>query len=292
MLELKGKTVFITGGAEGIGYHIGRRLAHAGMNIMLSDIDTTVLDKAVKTLKKEGFNAEGVKCDVSIPEDLESAAQKTIDTFGKVHMLINNAGVGASGPQQRIKENDWRWMIDVNLMGVVTGTQVFVPLIQSHGEGGWLINVASMAGFKGESFAGPYSATKAAVVSLSETWRSELGPSGINVSVLCPGYVKSRIYDSMRNRQECYGGPVHFEQILRKNPKLSILKEPVVTGIDTEIVGHRVLEALANDEFYIFTHPEIRDLVNMQFNNITEGFDQADASPVLDTVLPKESPNT
>ncbi len=281
MLELKGKTVFITGGAEGIGYHVGRRLASEGMNVMLSDIDTNVLDKAVETLKEEGFNVAGVKCDVSLQEDVASAAQETIDTFGKVHMLINNAGVGASGPQNRLRENDWRWTIDVNLMGVVYGVQEFVPLIQSHGEGGWLINVASMAGFQGMPFGGPYCASKAAVVSLSESWRSELGSSGIKVSVLCPSYVKSRIYDSMRNRQERYGGPIHFEDIVRKNPKLSILKEPVVTGIDTDIVGNRIVEALANEEFYIFTHPELREMLDERFGNIREGFDQADASPSL-----------
>jgi len=288
MLELKGKTVFITGGAEGIGYHIGRRLAAEGMNIMLSDIDTDMLDKAVETFKKEGFNVAGVKCDVTLAEDLEAAAQKTIDTFGKVHMLINNAGVGASGPQNRLKENDWRWTIDVNLMGVVYGTQVFVPLMQGHGEGGWLLNVASMAGFEGFGFGGPYCASKAAVVSMSESWQSELEPTGIKVSVLCPSFVKSRIYDSMRNRQERYGGPVHFEDILKKNPKLSILKEPVATGIDTDIVGNRVLEGLENGDFYIFTHPELRELLELRFGRIKKGFDQADASQALKADSEKE----
>ncbi|MFH2132116.1 MAG: SDR family NAD(P)-dependent oxidoreductase [bacterium] len=287
MLDLKGKTVFITGGAEGIGYHIGRRLAHEGMNIMLSDIDALVLDRAVKTLQKEGFKAEGVQCDVSIRADLESAAQKTIAAFGKVHMLINNAGVSVTGPQNRIRENDWRWVLDVNLMGVVYGTQVFVPLMQSHGEGGWLINVASMAGILGVAYGGPYCATKAAVVSLSEGWLTELEPSGIKVSVLCPAFVKSRIYDSMRNRQERYGGPIHFDDIVKKNPKLAILKEPVVTGIDTEIVGHRVVEALSNEDFYIFTHPEMREIMNTRFSNMKKGFNQADASPALDKPTPE-----
>lgn len=284
MKDLKGKTVFITGGAEGIGFHVGRLLGAQGMNVMLADIDTETLAQAVRTLKAEGLTAEGVACDVALKADIDSAARKIIETFGKVHMLINNAGVSVTGSQKSISEEDWRWVIDVNLMGVVFGAQVFAPLIKSHGEGGHMINVASIAGIHGVSFAGPYCASKAAVVSLSECWRKELQKDGITVSVLCPGFVKSRIYDSMRNRQARYGGPVHFEDEVKENPARAYNKELVVTGINTEIAANRVLEGIRDDEFFIFTHPHYRELHQMRVDNINAGFDKADASPALASV--------
>jgi len=284
MEKLEGKTAFITGGAEGIGYHIGRALAGRGMKVMLADIDEKMLDQAVNTLKAEGGNVAGITCDASLRKELENAAQKTIEVFGKIHILVNNAGVSVIGSQKHIAEENWRWIIDVNLMGVVYGAQVFVPLIQAQKEGGHIINVASMAGMKGLAYAGPYCATKAAVVALSEAWREELEPAGIGVSVMCPAFVKSRIYDSMRNRQEKYGGPVYFEDILKKKPHMISQKEFVVNGIDTEIAGNRVVEAIEKNEAYIFTHPNYRQVVDDRYKDISKGFDDAEKSPALKSV--------
>ena len=201
MKDFKGKTAFVTGGAEGIGYFIGQMLAKQGMNVMLSDIDTKMLNSAVKTLQAEGLKVQGVPLDVTLKEEWIAAAQKTVEAFGKVHMLIGNAGVGPNGAHHTIGENNWRWVLDVNVMGLVFGGEVFIPLLKAHGEGGYILNVASMAGIQGVSYAGAYCASKAAAVSISESWRSELQKDGIAVSVLCPAFVKSRIYDSMRNRQ-------------------------------------------------------------------------------------------
>lgn len=284
MEKLEGKTAFITGGAEGIGYHIGRALAGRGMKVMLADIDEKMLDQAVNALKTEGGNVAGITCDASLRKELENAAQKTIEVFGKIHILVNNAGVSVIGSQKHIAEENWRWIIDVNLMGVVYGAQVFVPLIQAQKEGGHIINVASMAGMKGLAYAGPYCATKAAVVALSEAWREELEPAGIGVSVMCPAFVKSRIYDSMRNRQEKYGGPVYFEDILKKKPHMISQKEFVVNGIDTEIAGNRVVEAIEKNEAYIFTHPNYRQVVDDRYKAISKGFDDAENSPALKSV--------
>jgi NAD(P)-dependent dehydrogenase (short-subunit alcohol dehydrogenase family) len=281
MKDLKGKTAFITGGAEGIGYHVGRLFAQQGMNVMLADIDTQVLDQAVKTLKGEGLPVEGVALDVSLKDAWERAAEEAVRTFGKIHLLMGNAGVAVTGAHKHIPENDWRWIIDVNLMSIVYGAQVFVPLMKQHGEGGHILNVASIAGIHGVSYSGPYCATKAAVVSLSEAWRTEFERDGITVSVLCPGFIKSRIYDSMRNRQERYGGPIHFEDEVKEKPARAYNKELVVTGIDTDIAANRVLEALQNDEFFIFTHPHYRELHEMRVKAMNEGFDRADASPAL-----------
>jgi NAD(P)-dependent dehydrogenase (short-subunit alcohol dehydrogenase family) len=280
MKDFQGKTAFITGGAEGIGFHVGRILARQGMRLMLADIDTGMLAQAVRTLQHEGFDVEGVACDVALKSEMAQAARETVQRFGKVHFLMSNAGVSVVRSQKNVSEADWRWIIDVNLMGVVYGAQIFAPLMKSHGEGGHIMNVASVAGIQGVAFAGPYCATKAAVISLSESWRAELQKDGIAVSVLCPGFVKSRIYDSMRNRPARYGGPVHFDDEVKAKPGLSLNKEMVVTGMDTDIAAERVLAGLKNDAFYIFTHPHYRELHRMRTGAIDEGFDQADQSPL------------
>ena len=281
MKDFKGKTAFITGGAEGIGFHVGRVLGREGMNVMLADIDTAMLARAVETLSGEGLKVEGVALDVSLKEEWEVAAQKAVAAFGKVHLLMGNAGVAPTGAHKHISETDWRWVIDVNLMGIVFGAQVFHPLMKSHGEGGHILNVASIAGIHGVSFSGPYCATKAAVVSLSECWRSEFKKDGIDVSVLCPGFVKSRVYDSYRNRQTRYGGPLYHDDLVKEKPAHKYNKELVVTGIDTEIAANRVLEGLRNDEFFIFTHPHYRELHQMRVKEMDAGFDRADVSPAL-----------
>jgi short-subunit dehydrogenase len=197
---------------------------------------------------------------------------------------MSNAGVAVTGAQKYIEELDWRWIIDVNLMSVVYGCQVFAPHMKAHGEGGHIMNVASMAGLQGVSYSGPYCATKAGVVSLSEGWRIELEKDGIEVSVLCPGFVKSRVYDSMRNRQERYGGPVYHDDLVKIKPSRKTNKDIVVNGIDTEIAANRVLEGLLNNELYIITHPHYRDSQEERAQKIKAAFDNADASPALETV--------
>ncbi len=287
MKDLKGKTACITGGAEGIGFHFARVLARQGMNIMLADIDEKMLGQAVAALKEEGFPVEGVVCDVISKHSLENAAKKTLDAFGKVHLLVSNAGVACEGAQDRIEENDWRWVLDANLMSVVYGGQVFVPIMKKQGEGGHVMNVSSIAGMKGFSYAGPYCATKAAVVSLSESWRAEFANNDIEVSVFCPGFVKSRIYDSKRNRHEQFGGPIYFEDRLKEKPRLSAQKEIVTTGIDTEIAANRALEGLLNGEFYIFSHPHFHVTIDERCAELKQAFENAHNSPALETV-PRE----
>lgn len=287
MQTLKGKTAFITGAAEGIGFHIARSFAANGMQVMLSDIDAVMLDKAVASLKSEGFKVAGYVCDTTQKSQLIEAAQATIDTFGKVNVLVNNAGVSAGGPQDKISDENWRWVIEVNLMGVVYGTQVFAPLIQAANEEGHIVNVASMAGMGGIGMVGPYCATKAAVVSLSESWYGEYKASNIGVSVLCPSFVKSRIHASPRNRQEQFGGPIDIET-LEQRPAYIKSKALVEGGIDTAIVGERVVEAIINNELYVFTHPHYRQVIDDRYTHLSKAFDKADASPALESVEREE----
>src|ERR1700676_2999809 len=205
MRELAGKTAFVTGGASGIGLGLGRAFAEAGMKVMLADIEADALAAAVKSLENVRPGVRGVICDVADPSSVERAAQATFAAFGNVHVVCNNAGVAAGGGIDHISLDNWRWVIDVNLMGVLHGIRSFLPHIRAHGEGGHIVNTASMAGMQGGLGFSPYSVSKFAVVSMSEGLHTQLKPHGIGVSVLCPSYVRTKIGESGRNRPERYG---------------------------------------------------------------------------------------
>lgn len=283
-LDLKGKTAFVTGGASGLGLSMARAFGKEGMKIMLADIDEKALAAAKADLEARQIIASTVVCDVTERASMKGAALKTIADFGKVHVVCNNAGVAVGGPIETLRERDWDWIIDVNLKGVVYGTETFVPLIKSHGEGGHFVNTASMAGMISPPNMEPYTATKFAVVAMSEGWASQLAPHGIGVSVLCPGFVRTQIHESGRNRQTQYGGSGYVD------PGVAASREEaaanVLNGIDPDIVGARVVESIKANDLYIFTHREMRAFVEMRFQNILKGFDSADASAAL-SVLPK-----
>ena len=272
MEDLKGKTAFITGGASGLGLAMAHAFGEAGMQVMLADIEQDALDKAVADLEERQFRVSGVLCDVAVRQSIEEAAAKTVEAFGKVHVVCNNAGVGAGGPIDQVRHADWDWILAVNLMGVVYGMETFLPLIRSHGEGGTFVNTASMAGMISPPGMEPYSATKFAVVAMSEGWAGQLAPENINVAVLCPGFVKTRINQSGRTRQAQFGGPVD-------SPVAA--DSPVNSGIDPERVGRRVLEAVRAKERYIFTHPDMKGFVEARFAGIMAAFDVAAQSPAL-----------
>jgi len=272
MQDVSGKTAFITGGASGIGLAMAHAFGGAGMNIMLADIEETPLQAAIAELHARQIPAAGVICDVGDRASVEAAAAETVRAFGKVHVVGNNAGVGAGGRIGEIKPADWDWVFSVNVMGVIYGMETFLPLIRSHGEGGCFINSASMAGMISPAGREPYSATKFAVVALSEGWAVQLAPEGINVAILCPGFVKTHFSKSARTRQAKFGGPAEFPQASARQ---------AIPAIEPERVGERVLEAVYAGERYIFTHPDMRGLVQDRFARIMRGFDAADASRAL-----------
>jgi NAD(P)-dependent dehydrogenase (short-subunit alcohol dehydrogenase family) len=283
MKDLSGKTAFITGGASGIGLAMARSFGAVGMNVMLADIEEAPLAAALEDLSSRQIKADGVICDVSDRAALQAAAAKTIETFGKVHLVCNNAGVGAGGPIDQVKTSDWDWIVSVNLMGVVYGVEVFLPLIRSHGEGGHFINTASMAGHVSPPGMEPYCATKFAVVAMSEGWAGQLAPENIGVGVLCPGFVKTNIDTSGRARPDRFGGPA------TELPDVS--GGLVQSGIDPARVGERVLEAVLNNERYIFTHPNMRAAIQMRYAAVMAGFDAADASPALEGMVASPLPD-
>ena len=285
MSKFKGKTAIISGGAEGIGLSVAKALGEQGMNIVLTDINQQNLENAAKELEESGVPVLTARLDVADEEQWKHIAEKASERFGKLHMVVNNAGVGGDSVSVENQEKKgWQWTLDVNLMGVVYGAKTIVPFIKSHDEGGWIVNVASMAGMGGFLHGGAYNATKAAVVALSESWYEELSSQNINVSVLCPAFVKTRIYDSERNRPEQYKSEISSSE--SNNSFLKKTKKMIENGIEVSIVGKRVVEALNNGEFYIFTHPGYRSEIQDRFKAIDKAFKDSEKSIAL-----KEVPN-
>lgn len=281
MKDFKGKTAFITGGASGIGFGMAHAFGRAGMNVVVADIDWDVARKAAEMLGKSQIKAVPIHCDVTLRSEVQRAALDAVAAFGKIHVVCNNAGVAVGGPLGTVGDRDWDWIIDVNLKGVVYGLETFLPLIKSHGEGGHFVNTASMAGFVSPPGMEPYTATKFAVVAMSEGWAPQLAALGIGMSVLCPGFVRTRIHESGRARQSRYG---QRAEDTRSDEARTEAAKMVLGGIDPDIVGERVVEAMRNDELYIFTHPEMKAAVEARFDAVRAGFKHAEESQALRAV--------
>jgi len=282
MKEFRGKTAFITGGASGIGFALARAFGREGAQIALADIDFDAARFAVERLDKEQIKAVPIRCDVGERHSIERAALETLSTFGKVHIVCNNAGVAVGGPLGTVTDSDWRWIIDVNLMSVVYGVETFYPLIRNHGEGGHIINTASIAGLISPAGLEPYSATKFAVVAMSEGWAQQLQQINIGVSVLCPGFVRTRIHESGRARPDRYGGQGEVDAGVGATQQEAA--QNIAHGLDPDVVGTRTIEAIKAGEFYIFTHPFMHDFIEMRFGAIRAAFDAASQSAVLKRV--------
>ena len=284
MSQFAGKTAVISGGAEGIGLSIAQALGDQKMNIVIADIDQENLQKAGSELVAAGISVLTVALNVADEAQWQEVANQALARFGKIHMVVNNAGIGGdTGPIENQDKKGWQWALDVNLMGVVYGAKIMTPLIKKHGEGGWIVNVASMAGMGGVPYLGAYTATKAAVVALSESWAGELEEKGIHVSVLCPAFVQTRIHESERNRPAQYQS--NELQTSNENSFANSAKQMVESGIEVSIVGKRVVEALNDGEFYIFTHPNYRQVNQERFNGIDEAFARSAESPLLKDIV-------
>ena len=265
MKEFKDKVAVITGAASGIGLGIARRAAKEGMKVVLADIEKDALNQAEEELKSSGADVISVVTDVSKLENIEKLAQKTIETFGEVHLLCNNAGVAAPGVFWESISSDWKWVIGVNLWGVINGIQTFIPIMLQQDNECHIVNTSSMAGIlHGDGTNGIYSVTKQAVVALSESLRrsfaNPLFGSKIGVSVLCPGIVNTKITNSERNRPAEFCGSDYipcFERIIKNHPEAEVLvrEAPKIweKGTPPNESGDIVFEAIKNDIFYIFT---------------------------------------
>ena len=273
MREVAGKTAFITGGASGIGLAMARSFSAAGMKVVIADIEQAALD-AVRN-EFEASNAEflTLQVDVTDRDDMAAAAAATESRFGNVHVVCNNAGVAVGGRIDEMTYDDWDWVLGVNLNGVVNGVRTFVDRLKAHGEGGHFVNTASMAGHISIPGLGVYTTTKFAVVGLSETMRPDLLGHNIGVSVLCPGMVDTNILDAGRNRpRELQHGARPWEETLPPEERSAITESVRASMIDPALVGDMVLHAIRNDEFYIFTHPDIEVMTELRRSEMTDAF--------------------
>ena len=275
MRDVTGKVAFITGGASGMGLAMARSFARAGMKVVIADIEQTALDAI--TAEFEASNAEflPLRLDVTDRAAVEDAAAAAEARFEKVHVVCNNAGVAVGGPIDRMAYNDWDWVTSVNIDGVVNGIQTFTERMKAHGEGGHFVNTASMAGHISIPGLSIYTATKFAVVGISETMRADLQPHDIGVSVLCPGVVNTNIFTSTRNRPEELAGAELNAPLTgdgSEQERAARMEELMAAALDPAVVGEMVLHAIREDEFYIFTHPELEAMTNARKTEMEAAF--------------------
>jgi len=270
--DVAGKVAVVTGGASGIGFGMATRFAQSGMRVVLADIEEPVLEQAVSRLQDAGFEALGVPTDVSQAESVEALAQRTLETFGGVHVVCNNAGVG--GGFSTVWEatlKDWQWALGVNLWGVVHGVHTFVPIMLERGEEGHIVNTASVAGLLPGTRV--YSVTKHAVVALSEALHHNLRrvDSSVRVSVLCPGLINTRIMYASRNRPaELYNAPGMAVSQREAQRADRVADLALSNGMPPEQVGSLVLEAIQNEQFWILTHDTFDDAIRTRVEDILE----------------------
>lgn len=291
MINFKDKVAVITGAASGIGLGIAKRAVKEGMKIVIADIEEEALFRAKKELISEGANVISVVIDVSRLEDVEFLARETIEKFGEVHLLFNNAGVAKRDVLWDFTLNDWKWIINVNLWGVIHGIITFLPILRSQDIESRIINTASIAGLTTYTLNGIYGPVKHAIVAISETLNNELRVvnSKIKISVLCPGAVLSNLGTSHRNRPEELKNPeteilereVRVTKFLTDYPEFNTIvtqfgKGFQERGITGEKAGDIVFEAIKDDAFYILTDTgeQFESLVKTRMNNILNAFEQ------------------
>jgi NAD(P)-dependent dehydrogenase (short-subunit alcohol dehydrogenase family) len=278
MQELAGKVAFVTGAASGIGLGIATALAQSGVKVMMSDINGAELEAEVRKLRSTNADVEGFRADVSLKAELQAAADATMARFGGVHILVNNAGVGGGGSYGEWDDASWDWVIGVNLMSVVWGVEIFGPLIEKSitgtGARGHIVSTASMAGLIAAVAPG-YNVTKYGVVALSEGLRPALAARGIGVSVLCPGFIRTRIMESARAIPERLAGKVALpDPTALPNEFAQVAIAAIANGIDPLYVGELVVEGIEQDWPYIFTDTDFEGAVDARFAQIKAGFDR------------------
>jgi len=265
MEDLSGKVAFVTGGASGIGLAMAQAFAKEGAKVVLADIEAEPLKQAEADLRESGAEVLGVQCDVSDPASVAAAADSAIEAFGKVHILCNNAGVAPAGAIEETTPEDWQWCLGVNLMGVVHGLQTFIPKIKEHGEGGHIINTASVAGLMALPTLGIYTAAKYAVVGISEVLRGEVTPDGIGVSVLCPSFVKTRLHEGHRNRPADLGSSP-------EEPN-AFMAQMLAVATEPDVIADRGVRGVKRGDFYIFPHVDMKAGFEARANEILAAFD-------------------
>jgi NAD(P)-dependent dehydrogenase (short-subunit alcohol dehydrogenase family) len=270
--DLANRVAWITGAASGIGLALAQRLAAEQMKLVLVDIEEGPLRDAEASLRAAGATTLALTADVGNAASMESATKRALDQFGVIHLIVNNAGVGGGGgPMWQLTEADWKWALDVNLWGVLHAIRLLVPPLLASGEEGHVLNTASIAGLTSTPFMGPYTASKHAVVAVSECLSKELelANAAVGVSVLCPGFVKTKIASSHRNRPSelAATGSVASDD---GKKFAAVLDQLVSAGVPAETIANACVDAIRAPRFYVLTHPEMKPQVEHRMRQILD----------------------
>jgi len=280
MQEFKDKVAVITGGASGLGLAMAKRFAREGMKLVLADIEEDALRRVDQEFRKSGVPVLSIRTDVSRGHDIERLAEKTLATFGAVHVVCNNAGVAPGGPVWESTPADWEWVLGVNVWGVIHGVRVFVPIMLRQDVPCHVVNTASVAGLLSVPGMGIYCVSKHAVVTLTECLYHDLAQRGskIGVSVLCPAYVPTGISDSERNRPAALRNssrPRTPEDLAREDQ----MRHAVASGkVSPDMVAELVFDAIRQEQFYILTHPRIKGAIETRMQDILNQRSPTDTS--------------
>ena len=270
MQDLAGRTAVITGAASGIGLALTERFVAAGMTVVMADVEEETLAREATRLESDGASVLGVLTDVRDSDTVEALRDQALSVYGSVHLVCNNAGVAPGGPMADTTPADWRWAVDVNILGVAYGVTAFVPLMLEQGEG-HIVNTASEAGLVTNPALGLYCATKHAVLGMSESLWRETHPQGVGVSVLCPNLVDTKIFESERNRTD--GAEMSASAAATMAPLREIIG---LMGIPTATVADRVHDAVVNDEFWVLTHELTLPAASRRFDDLHAGRNPSD----------------
>ena len=267
-----GKTAVITGAGSGLGFALARALAAEKAHLVIADINAADLEAVERELCATGATVTSCVTDVAWPGSLDSLAARARDRFGAVHLLVNNAGVSVSGPIWESTEADWKWMIGVNLLGVVNGVRSFVPAMLAHGEPAHVVNTASVAGLISPPGFSAYSVTKHAVVALSEVLYQDLRKQDANVgvSVLCPAYFPTRISDSARNRPATLRNPAPAESPSENDDAAQVRRAVQHGRLSADDIARITLDGVRAGRFYILTHPNIKASIEWRMRDILD----------------------
>ncbi|MCM3144730.1 SDR family NAD(P)-dependent oxidoreductase [Brevibacillus sp. MER 51] len=271
MNQFENKVAVITGAASGIGRALAMRCADEQMKVVLADVEVAALQRVEQELKTAGATVLAVVTDVSKETDIQTLAQKTLDSFGSVHLLFNNAGVGGGSTIWQSTLADWQWVMNVNLWGAIHATKIFVPTMLKQGTECHIVNTASLAGLDTGPGNRIYRVSKHALVCLSETLYHELKmiQSKIGVSVLCPGFVQTQICDAYRNRPAEYSKP---GDIVEPSPMTTAIDQFIRSGVEQgispkEVADHTFL-AIKSNRFYILPDPSYKETVRQRMEDI------------------------
>ena len=271
MKEFKDKVAVITGAANGIGFGIAERCAQLGMKVVLAGINADNLAIAEEKLKSTGAALLSVQTDVSKRGDVEALAQKTLDAFGAIHLLVNNAGVAAGSSVWDSTWEEWEWVMNVNLWGVVNGVKIFTPLMLAQNTEAHIVNVASVAGLLPDHPCAPYQVTKHAVVSLTENLYYSLAEqnSKVRVSVVCPGWVKTEILKAERNRPpELKNKPGAVADKRKRVESYREMQEAMAKGMTVQELTAVLFQAIEQEQLYILSHPDVMPYIQERMDNI------------------------